>query len=313
LIVGAALGFAHSARIRARVFVLAERADLRDLILVLGAWILVLALAGSGLAGQPVWQLNLDGEANVPTATSTLLLLAAASLAWLLADHARGRRRHVIGARALALFFVFMAIDEAVSLHERPEQWTGVAWQYFYLPVILCGAVAWFFAAPLVQAGPARAAFAAAPAAWLAAPLLDKLAFTAPMESATYRVLTGAEEVLEMTGSVLFIVALLISLRASERRTAEEGELPAAATSARGQAFGNLALVALGSALVLASLLADLVGGGGESGFDYKQALLLSTGIALVVVGLVLRKRREVYTVLDAGLVKRPPRESAAE
>jgi hypothetical protein len=300
LIVGAALGFARSARIRARVLVLAERVDLRDLVLVLGAWILVLTLAGSRLAGPPVWVLDLEVELNVPTATSALLLLAAASLAWLLADHGRGRRRHVIAARALALFFVFIAIDEAASLHERPELWTGVAWQYLYLPVILGGAVAWLFAAPLVRAGPARAAFAAAPAAWLAAPVLDKLEFTGPIGSQTpvgsYEFLAGAEEVLEMTGSVLFVLALLVSLRAIKQRTADEGELPAAATSARGQAAGKLALVALGSALALASLLADLVGVS-ESGFSDKQILLLSTGIALVALGLILlvSARREVH------------------
>jgi hypothetical protein len=92
---------------------------------------------------------------------------------------------------------------------------------------------------------------------------------------------------------MLFIFALLISLRANERRIAEEGELPAPATSARGRAFGKLALVALGSALALASLLADLVGVGGESGFGGKQALLLCMGIALVAGGLMLPSRRE--------------------
>jgi hypothetical protein len=61
----------------------------------------------------------LDFEANVPTwFSSGLLLYAAVLLALLAADASCGARPFVNHWRFLAVLFVYLSIDEAVSIHE---------------------------------------------------------------------------------------------------------------------------------------------------------------------------------------------------
>ena len=105
---------------------------------VLGAVVLLLLLA-NGLSlwfefglGRPtvygfVQEFDVDRENNVPTYFSALILLIAGCLAGLIAlwQVAQGSvfARHWI---ALAPLFLFLSVDEAISLHERRSLSTPV-------------------------------------------------------------------------------------------------------------------------------------------------------------------------------------------
>jgi hypothetical protein len=66
---------------------------------------------------------NVNAEANVPTFFSALLLFASSVLLAVVGSGHRARRESFIPWRALAVLFLFMAVDEVVSLHEQLSFW----------------------------------------------------------------------------------------------------------------------------------------------------------------------------------------------
>lgn len=157
---------------------------------------------------------DLDGEYNVPALWSSLLLLAAGGLAALVAR--RPRWRVVAG---LAVLFAFMGLDEAVAVHERLEALTGVDWEILYVPVVAVGAAAWFVvwrrARPVAWA---RTALVAGSAVWLVAQLLEKVQWHGDVKAAHYNLMMVPEELLEMTGSLLFLAAMVLVARSLDQR-----------------------------------------------------------------------------------------------
>jgi hypothetical protein len=160
---------------------------------------------------------DLDAEGNVPAAWSALLLVFASVLS--LADGVvRAAQAHARWLVVGGVFF-FMAVDEAGALHERLEDRLRIDWQVLYLPVFALAAVAGLLLLARLRRIPGSAAlFAAGALLWMVAQLLENLQWKdADDKAAHYTPMMVSEELLEMTGSLLFLLAALVALRAVAR------------------------------------------------------------------------------------------------
>jgi hypothetical protein len=165
----------------------------------------------------------LDGEGNPPAAFSALLLVAAGvACCYVAAEVARDvwRRWVVLGA-----FFVFMSFDEALTVHERLSLLTDIAWQKLYLPVF---AIAFLMAlaclASLRDVLPGVALLMGGGACWFVAQVLEKLEankYDGQVEH--YWIYATVEEVLEMTGSLLFLLAAVAVYQTRTARAVSAG------------------------------------------------------------------------------------------
>ena len=150
---------------------------------------------------------DLDGERTIPSLWSAGLLTLAGALGVLVALALRRPAVAVLGA-ALA----FMAVDEFFALHEEAEDATGIDWQTLYLPVF---AVVGLLALRVLVVSRRRgergfvALMTAGAFCWAVSQVLEKAEWDGPVRRAGYPVMMVAEEVLEMTGSLLFVVAML--------------------------------------------------------------------------------------------------------
>lgn len=165
--------------------------------------------------------LDLDGEGKPPAAFSALLLAAAGVSCFAVRRVDGDRRRWPV----LGSFFVFMAVDESLTLHETASRVTGVAWTVLYAPVIAFGGVAWLLAGGRLRARGARGpvvAWVAGAVAWSAAVVLEELQ-SGPETGrvAAYSELATVEESLEMAGNALWALALVAAWQAwsAQRRT----------------------------------------------------------------------------------------------
>lgn len=165
--------------------------------------------------------LDLNGEHNLPTWFSSMLLLSASALLALAAHGAHPPMgRHW---KQLAVVFLFLSLDETASLHEMtnaPLRGLLHSGPSFYFPwlvlgVMFTGAVV-FSQRALLLGLPrmTRRLFVVAGAIYVAgAAGLEALA--APIYAASgkgsfaHAGLVGAEEGLEMCGTALFVLALL--------------------------------------------------------------------------------------------------------
>ena len=152
---------------------------------------------------------DLNKEQTFPATFSGILLLAAGGLALLngivRSETARGRRWWIV----LALVFAFLGLDEIAALHEAVKDRVHVWGQATLAPVIAAGVYAWFVTLQTLRKENPRAAalFGLGACAWILSQLIDvKL-----NEPWGWTVIP--EELLEMTGSALFGLALLLALR----------------------------------------------------------------------------------------------------
>ena len=155
----------------------------------------------------------LDAETNAAAAFAALLAFASAALAFVLA----ALRPAEIPRWALlvvGVVFAYLGVDEWFELHERLPQLFGISRRLYFLPAALVAFAGWFGVfRGLGRWARARAAWLAAPVAWVASQVLAEVAWSndEPVRS-IYKPVTVTEEVLEMVGSFLFGVALLIVL-----------------------------------------------------------------------------------------------------
>lgn len=159
----------------------------------------------------------LDGEYNVAAIFSAALWLLA-SLSLLAAGRARERgwRRHIWTGLAATLFY--LALDEALGLHEKLEARTGIDWQLLYLPLLVAIAAAGLYV--LLQShGTARWLLFAAGAAAFVAQALEVVQWDGDEPIDAYRQLMVPEEMLEPTAAALIAVAGLMLLREAELLT----------------------------------------------------------------------------------------------
>ena len=183
---------------------------------VIAAFAVLGALDRAGM--MPGGIFDLDGEAKPPALASALLLAgggAVAALVWTV----RRERRWL----ALAAFLAFMGVDEALTLHEILQDRTNRDWQQLYLPVVAVGGVAWLLVYSRLR-DRERLLFALGAAAWLVAQIDEKFQSN-PSDGRVegYGTLATIEETLELAGSALFVLALLLALRrlsaSAERRS----------------------------------------------------------------------------------------------
>jgi hypothetical protein len=174
--------------------------------------------------GLPLGLFDFDGEGKALAAWSTLLLLTNAGLALSIGSGERDAPRRW---QVLAGFFAFVAVDEALALHEHLNTDLHWDWQVGYLPVLAVGGAAGLLV--LRRLWPLRherILLIAGAAAWAISQLSERVQSN-PDEGRVsgYGALSGVEETLEIAGSALFVLALLgalraLSSRAPSRRTA---------------------------------------------------------------------------------------------
>ena len=181
---------------------------IRDARFAHGGWI-----GGIDFNGGELHGFNLDGEMNFPTAFSGLLLLAAGMTGLLVALDGRAVGISPTRLIPVALLIGYMSLDEVWQLHERLEAWLDVDWQTIYLPVfLLAGLIGASLLPDLRRAGNAATLFVAGAGAWGVAQVIEALQWDSNDH------LRGAwsivpEETLEMTGSLLFLLAFLAIAR----------------------------------------------------------------------------------------------------
>jgi hypothetical protein len=201
--------------------------------------VVVASIASLSLAGQffkhmlgydyvmgfvPLFDLN--GERNVPTwFSSSMLLLCCVLLAAIAHSEGREGGRDVLHWRLLSAIFLFMSVDEAVQIHEqtidplRSVFGTGgifhYAWSVLGLAFVLAFAVVYF---PFVARLDARTRrlFVVSGALFVGGAL--GMEFVQGWHDGLYgmdgttALITTVEEVLEMSGVVVFVYALLSRL-----------------------------------------------------------------------------------------------------
>lgn len=166
---------------------------------------------------------NLDEESNIPTwYSSSTLLLCSVLLAAITCVKKREGNRFVLHWRALSLIFLYISLDETALIHERASNllerafatsgFLYYAWIIPATPIMLIFVLAYFrflldlpaktrrlflFAGSLFVGG----ALGMEPFEALQEDVYGK-------ESTTFAVMTHIEEVLEMTGIIVFIYAL---------------------------------------------------------------------------------------------------------
>ena len=198
-----------------------------EIAIALGIAIELLGIAGA-VVGTDAYQgegsiwdrlFNLVNEKTIPAFFSGAVLVAGGLVA-LIAARVRLYGRHGLWIAFGALLF-FMSTDEVVQIHEKVETWTGIDWQQPYAVVALGAAVIWFKMLRVMEPGP-RLLLILGAVAWAIAFALED----AQYDSQDHRVAAFtpeaiSEELLEMAGSSLFMIALVVALKAQARRAPE--------------------------------------------------------------------------------------------
>ena len=184
--------------------------DPRRVALVLGIVIAILGLLGAVRAWAPGHGLeffDLDGERNAPATFSALLLFTASFLTLRLPGSVVARPVSLV----LAALFLYAGLDEAFEIHEKLEAKIDIDWELLYVPGFLVAVVA--LGALLYALRSFRTSLAlvlAAMACWFVSQLFEALEWDPSGPTSAYVPLMVAEELLEMTGSSLLILALLV-------------------------------------------------------------------------------------------------------
>lgn len=185
--------------------------------LAIGIGIGIVFLGVLGVAevktGHPLEAFNLDHEYTVPATFSALLDLGAAVGAEAL--RRRTGRNVLFG---LVVLFAFMALDEYASIHEHLERLTGIDWLKLYTPIFLYAAVAWVAVLNAFRDKLFWLCMVGGAAAWSIAQVFELLEWKGNVKQPHYYAMMVPEELLEMAGSGLFLLGMLIALRAYRRR-----------------------------------------------------------------------------------------------
>jgi hypothetical protein len=148
---------------------------------------------------------DLNTEQTIPALFSGLVLMWGASLAFAGYREWGDRSRWWL---ALGCVLLFLGTDEILAIHEEFQGRTGHWGQLSLMPVVMVGAAAW--AAVLRRLWPNRLPallFAAGAGAWITSQAIDLLL------NEPFRWTVVPEEMLEVSGSTLFCLGLLVALR----------------------------------------------------------------------------------------------------
>jgi hypothetical protein len=173
------------------------------------------------IAGHHIQGFNLDGEWNLPTAFSGLLILGAAVASFAVVRLGRARTGiPPVLIVPVSVLFAFMSLDEVWSVHERIEEATGQKWQYFYAPVFLAaGVAAVLLVRHLLRYPPSLWFLLTGGVVWFVAQMIDAWQWN-DQDVLVHPYSIVPEETLEMLGSLLFLLAMLAILRGVARREA---------------------------------------------------------------------------------------------
>lgn len=171
----------------------------------------VYALAKDG-GPVPAWfrsvPVGLNTEWSLPAIYSGVLLLATG----LLALHARSARPSTALSAALlvlGVLFTFMAFDEVLAIHERIESAAGLDWFVLYTPVAVVAGLALLVVLRLSwDHRGVRLTLAGGGLCWLVSQLIETQQYEDGELVRRWTILP--EEALEMTGSLLFLLAMLM-------------------------------------------------------------------------------------------------------
>ncbi|HUT77622.1 MAG TPA: hypothetical protein VM285_08045 [Polyangia bacterium] len=158
-------------------------------------------------ASNPLQWFDLNQELTFPAYFSGLLLLVMAGLALLVSSMPAVRLGSGTPWVLMALIVSFLAFDEVVDIHGRLQGSAGVEAQVLLAPLILVAAVVGLVLLRRIWPQPVvRGMFLGGAAAWGLAMAIDPSTHPgAP--------LAFPEEMLEMTGSALFVLALSLLAR----------------------------------------------------------------------------------------------------
>jgi hypothetical protein len=225
----------------------------------LGLLVVVIALHVASFAGKvavyrfgvrpsaPIVLTAVDSEWNVPAWFSSMLLGVIGLLMVLLGSHkARLGERHARSWQSLGAIFVALSMDEACGFHERligpMRELLGAGGIFHFawvIPGLMFAAVVGLLYLRFLLDLPKRTRwlFITAAALYLGGALgvemLDGAYASAyGEENLGYRVLTAIEELLEMSGAVLMMYALLDYI--GDHRPTAQAKLEVAPAAARG-------------------------------------------------------------------------------
>ena len=210
------------------------KVDVRALVAGLACLAILFTILGAIVypGGGDLRAFDLNKEQTFPATFAGALLLGAGALALLnglvRSRPASDRRWWIV----LALVFVFLGIDEIAALHEAVQDRVHVWGQAVLAPIVVIGVYAWWVALrQLWREPPAGMLFLAGAGAWIASQLVDA-GFN---EHWGWTIVP--EEVLEMAGSALFGLALLVALQrlVAPAMAAMAADRPSAAGGARAQ------------------------------------------------------------------------------
>lgn len=204
------------------------------------------------------------------------LLFAFAGLSWIAVGWARRRDRKWLAAGVFGAVLLFLAADELFSIHERIEHGSGLDWQLLYLPIAalaagLLLALAWW---TRHEARGAAAMLIVAGASWMASFVLELLQWRGDEQIGIYPLLMVPEELLELTGTALCILAAITVLQATLPDVAQPDSGPTAASEddepprQRHGRSGLLAVAVLVGSMLFVWLAISLVEARGESETD---------------------------------------------
>ncbi|NUT54964.1 MAG: hypothetical protein HOQ03_03130 [Thermoleophilia bacterium] len=175
---------------------------------------------------------GLDAEGNEAAYFSALLLVSAGAFVALAARHARPEGP-AVPWYVVSVLLLTMAADELLGWHETLERRTGVDWQLLYGPVVVAAGVCALRMMWALRARPrVLATFVGGGTAWLVAQVLEKVQWSG--DTLLHPGLIVPEELLEMTGSALFGVAMLAVIDSAARGpapAAQPGESPSNASA----------------------------------------------------------------------------------
>lgn len=207
-----------------------------------GLWLLVGGIVLLGIAGQVVQTqvshgqvrriarlVSLDNEWNLASWMSVMLLLAGALLPALIARHARDRGESFVWHwRILAIGFVYLALDEGIGIHElwaRPMQATfetsGVLQFAWVIPAAIAVGIVILLYLPFLRhlASSLRWRLVVAGGLYVGGAIGMELVGGAAIsevgsDALTYQMVAAVEEVMEITGVMLYLDALSRELAA---------------------------------------------------------------------------------------------------
>jgi hypothetical protein len=194
-----------------------------EIAIALGIAIALLGIAGA-VVGTDAYQgegsiwdrmFNLVNEKTVPTFFSGAVLFAG-GLCSMVAARVRLYGMHRLWI-AFGALLIFMSADEVVQIHEKVETWTGVDWEQPYLVVAIGAAVIWFNVLRRMERLP-RSLMIYGAIGWALSFVLEDAEYNSSDDRVSgFTPMAIGEELFEMAGSSLFLIALVIALKRQQR------------------------------------------------------------------------------------------------